>query len=32
MESYLTHPVHLQLLEETLKPLVERIQVYDFSN
>lgn len=32
MESYLTHPVHLQLLEETLKPLVERIQVYDFIN
>ena len=30
MEAYLIHPDHLQLLEETLKPLVERIRVYDF--
>lgn len=30
LDSYLTHPLHLQLVEETLKPLVERILVYDF--
>ena len=30
LDNYLTHPLHLQLLEDTLKPLVERILVYDF--
>jgi len=30
LQAYLTHPLHLILVEETLKPLVERIQVYDF--
>ncbi len=30
MQHYLTHPTHVQLLEETLKPLVDKIQVYDF--
>ena len=32
LDSYLTHPLHIQLVEVTLKPLVERILVYDFSN
>lgn len=26
---YLTHPVHVRLVEETLKPLVKKIRVYD---
>jgi hypothetical protein len=30
MQHYLTHPTHVQLLEETLKPLVDKIRVYDF--
>jgi hypothetical protein len=30
LEQYLVHPTHVQLVEETLKPLVARIQVYDF--
>jgi hypothetical protein len=30
LQAYLTHPLHLTLVEETLKPLVNRIQVYDF--
>ena len=30
MDAYLKHPVHVQLVEETLQPLVSRIQVYDF--
>ncbi len=30
LQAYLTHPLHVTLVEETLKPLVERIQVYDF--
>jgi hypothetical protein len=30
LQHYLTHPTHLQLVEETLKPLVEKIRVYDF--
>jgi hypothetical protein len=30
LESYLTHPVHVELVEKTLKPLVEKIRVYDF--
>ncbi len=29
LASYLTHPLHLQLVEQTLKPLVARILVYD---
>ncbi len=32
LDSYLTHPLHVQLVEQTLKPLVERILVYDFSS
>lgn len=31
LDSYLTHPLHVQLVQQTLKPLVERILVYDFS-
>ena len=30
METYLTHPVHVKLVNETLKPLVAKIRVYDF--
>lgn len=30
MEDYLFHPVHVKLVEEILKPLVEKILVYDF--
>lgn len=30
LDNYLSHPLHLQLVEATLKPLVERILVYDF--
>lgn len=30
MQHYLTHPAHVQLVEETLKPLVDKIRVYDF--
>ena len=30
MQAYLTHPVHVELVEQTLKPLVEKIRVYDF--
>jgi hypothetical protein len=30
LQAYLTHPLHVQLVEETLKPLVDRIRVYDF--
>ena len=29
LDAYLTHPVHLKLLEETMKPLVDRFRVYD---
>jgi hypothetical protein len=29
LQAYLTHPVHVQLVEETLKPLVKKILVYD---
>ncbi len=29
-QTYITHPTHIKLLEETLKPLVEKIVVYDF--
>jgi hypothetical protein len=31
MTDYLTHPLHVQLVEETLKPLVKQIRVYDFT-
>ena len=30
MERYLSHPVHVELVGKTLKPLVEKIRVYDF--
>ena len=30
MQAYLDHPVHVKLVKETLKPLVNRIRVYDF--
>jgi hypothetical protein len=30
MQAYLDHPVHVKLVKETLKPLVDRIRVYDF--
>jgi hypothetical protein len=30
MQHYLTHPNHIQLVEETLKPLVDKIRVYDY--
>jgi hypothetical protein len=30
MQAYLTHPVHVELVEQTLKPLVKKIRVYDF--
>ena len=29
LDHYLVHPTHVKLVEETLKPLVSRIQVYD---
>jgi hypothetical protein len=29
LQAYLTHPVHVRLVEETLKPLVRKILVYD---
>jgi hypothetical protein len=29
LDAYLAHPLHRQLVNETLKPLVKRIQVYD---
>ncbi len=29
LDAYLVHPVHLNLLEKTMKPLIERIRVYD---
>lgn len=31
MTDYLSHPLHVKLVEETLKPLVKKIQVYDFT-
>ena len=30
MDAYLEHPIHVKLVDETLKPLVEKIRVYDF--
>ncbi|MGD2137083.1 MAG: Dabb family protein [Gammaproteobacteria bacterium] len=32
LNAYLTHPLHVTLVEETLKPLVRQIRVYDFTN
>lgn len=31
LADYLVHPVHVQLVEETLRPLVAKIRVFDFS-
>jgi hypothetical protein len=31
MADYLVHPIHAKLVGDTLKPLVKRIQVYDFT-
>jgi hypothetical protein len=31
MVDYLAHPIHVKLVGETLKPLVKKIQVYDFT-
>jgi hypothetical protein len=31
MPGYLSHPTHVKLVEETLKPLVKKIRVYDFT-
>jgi len=31
MADYLSNPIHVKLVEETLKPLVEKIRVYDFN-
>jgi hypothetical protein len=31
MAGYLSHPLHVKLVKETLRPLVRRIQVYDFT-
>jgi len=31
MAVYLSHPLHVKLVEETLKPLVKKIRVYDFT-
>ncbi|NNJ93613.1 MAG: Dabb family protein, partial [Halobacteria archaeon] len=30
MDDYLVHPLHVQLVKETLKPLVAKIRVFDF--
>ena len=30
LQAYLVHPLHVQLVNETLKPLVAKIRVYDF--
>ena len=30
MQAYLTHPVHVKLVNETLQPLVAKIRVFDF--
>ena len=30
MADYLSNPIHVKLVEETLKPLVAKIRVYDF--
>jgi hypothetical protein len=31
MADYLSHPLHVKLVEEILKPLVKKIKVYDFT-
>jgi len=31
MTGYLSHPVHVKLVEETLKPLVKKSRVYDIT-
>lgn len=31
LSDYLVHPVHVRLVEETLKPLVDKIRVFDFT-
>jgi len=31
MPDYLSHPIHVKLVGETLKPLVKKIQVYDLT-
>lgn len=30
LDAYLVHPLHVRLVNETLKPLVAKIRVYDF--
>ena len=30
MDAYLTHPLHVTLVSQTLKPLVAKIRVFDF--
>ena len=30
MDAYLVHPTHVQLVNETLRPLVAKIRVFDF--
>jgi hypothetical protein len=30
MDNYLTHPLHVTLVNQTLKPLVAKIRVFDF--
>ncbi|MGB5261811.1 MAG: Dabb family protein [Gammaproteobacteria bacterium] len=30
MDAYLVHPLHVKLVNETLKPLVAKIRVFDF--
>lgn len=31
LEAYLPHPIHVRQVEEVIRPLVERILVYDFA-
>ena len=30
MDAYLVHPLHVKLVDDTLKPLVAKIRVFDF--
>ena len=32
LESYLTHPNHIQLVKAALKPALKKVQVYDFKH
>ncbi|GAB6039445.1 Dabb family protein [Endothiovibrio diazotrophicus] len=32
LETYLTHPIHLQARRVVLQPLVERVVIYDFED